>query len=93
MEKLSNKNISRKKTGYTDIRETNLQPPRILSQPKIISWVPVISKPILLEKSGKHLDHVDIITRPIAKQVILEITPDHGEQVASTEHWSTRPKS
>ena len=63
-----------------------LQKPLIDLQPKTISKAPVILKPILTEKSVKHVDHADPLTKPIAKQVISETTSDHTKQAPGTEH-------
>ena len=49
----------------------------MLGQPKIQSEVLVIQNVILPEKSVKHVVHVYHVTKPIAEQVISEITPHH----------------
>ena len=44
------------------------------------------------ERSVKHVDYVDLVTMPIAKQVTSEIAPDNVKQVPGTEYVGAGPK-
>ena len=67
-----------------------LQLPKIITQPKISSQVPVMQKPVMTEKSIKHVNHVDLVA--IAKPITLEIVPNHVKQIPGTELIFTIPK-
>ena len=69
-----------------------VQPPKIVTQSKIIFQAPVIQKPILSEKLVKLVKHVGPVTKPIVKCLISEIL-DHLQQVPGAEHVCTRPKT
>ena len=68
-----------------------LQPPKIVTQPKIISKVSQIQTHVLPEKSGKHVDNADLVTKLIVILIVTEITPSHVK-VPDIENVVTKPK-
>ena len=74
--------FARKKVVTQIGKRLILQPPKIVTQAKIVSISLVIQEENLLpEKSMKQVEHVDPVAKPIAKEVFSEITPDHVKQV------------
>ena len=71
---------------------TILEPPKVVTQPKKISILPIIQNPTLPEKSGETCKSFSSCNKLTAKQVILQITSDHVKQFPHTKYASTRPK-
>ena len=92
MNKLQKKLLPGRKPIIQIAKRSILQPPKIISHPKIIISGTSNTKPIFPDKSMKHVEHLDLVNRPLLKHAISEITLDHVKLFPGTEHVNARPQ-